>query len=530
MNFQRRLPLLLFLTSACLSACGGSGPSPVTAPSPALVSRHNPGEVRVATPDLPEPSPSRAVPTVVPRPFQDSDPNASRETARAILQASAAHAARVSSSAPPASPASSRSVHDPFASGVRADDVRLVAAATPPGVPLIQVSVNGTSVTITWTPSSSGDAATSFVLRYSGPGGIAGQQTVSNRTLAYSGLPPGQYQIQVCATNSAGTACSVPAAGEFTIVNAPTVPDPPTQLAYRLDGGLITISWLIASTGAPAVTMVVIAEGLGEFPVGLSGGITTAGPMPPGTYVVRVLARNASGDSVAAGPISIVVPCTPLAAPQLSKSVSGSSVTLTWTSGSPKIYTSSYLVAISGPSPSQVSVGAGTLSYTASSLQPGDYTATVQASSGGSCGGGAVATVSFTIGATTQATFTGSFDATGPNTSGSCAWDVNYNGSATLNLTLQPDGLTLAGTLRVSGNYNATARSSSCKSDSGTFADTKSISGTVNRFTASGLTIDFSGNGSFSGSVLSTTLAIGTLTVNYPNGVGSVACPITFRR
>ncbi|MBI3492319.1 MAG: fibronectin type III domain-containing protein [Acidobacteria bacterium] len=460
--------------------------------------------------------------------FVDSGPDASREAARALFQAARAERA----SAPATTQSlltSSGGFRDVVASRARPNEAGIAAAAAP-GVPSIQVSVNGTSVTISWTPSSSGDPATSFVLKYSAPGGVSGQQPISARTVTFGGLSPGQYQVQIYATNSAGTTCSVPVAGEFTIVNAPAVPDPPTQLGYSLDGGIVTISWLIASTGAPPITLVVLAEGLGEFPVGLSGGITTSGPMPPGTYVVRVLARNASGDSRPAGPISVVVPCTPPAAPQLSKSVSGSSVTLNWSSGSPKIYTSSYVVTISGPSPSQVSVGSGTLTYTASSLQPGDYTATVQATSGGSCGGGAVSTVSFTITSTSQATFTGSFNGTGPNASGSCTWDVNYNGTATLNLTLQPDGLTLSGTIQVGGNYSATSTNSNCKPDSGKFGDTKSISGTVNRFTASGLTIDFPGNGSFSGSVLSTTLAIGTLTVSYPAGTGSVVLPITFRR
>lgn len=234
------------------------------------------------------------------------------------------------------------------ASGLAADDIAglraiyppVASGGTPPNPPTaVTNSVTLDTVTLSWTPATTGGPAENYIVDASlTPGGplIASLPTSNaSTTLVVGAVQPGTYYVRVRARNALGTSGPSP---ETTVTVGPCqAPGAPTNIAYTTADNLVTLTWTPPATG--------VTQGYWLY-AGLAPGqsnalVTQLGPTPSfagvatfGTYYVRLAARN----SCAVGPVSSpdlqvnVVPCTAAPSPPtgLTHTRSGNIVTLTW--------------------------------------------------------------------------------------------------------------------------------------------------------------------------------------------------------
>jgi subtilisin family serine protease len=205
-----------------------------------------------------------------------------------------------------------RQVVDP-ATGRRYARLDLAGGTSPdapesPGRP--SGTVNGSRVTVQWTPPVTGTADRYVITAGTSPGGRAlGTFDVGPTTAVAAELAPGTYFVRVAAVF--GTAMS-PESPElnFTIGAAP-VPPAPLALSATVSGPHVTLAWtppagaavhgyVLAVGSAPGLANLVAA------PTG-SAGTSLQAVAPPGTYYVRVHAQTAGGVSGPSNEVVVVV-------------------------------------------------------------------------------------------------------------------------------------------------------------------------------------------------------------------------------
>ena len=161
-------------------------------------------------------------------------------------------------------------------------------------------------------------------------GQTAGALAVGNATSVALPMPPGPAFIRVRPQGSTDVSNEI-VAGCF----AP--PLPPTALTTSLTGTNLSLAW---APPAGAVTAYSFSAGAtagssNAATVALSGTQTSiGGTVPGGTFFARVTATNACGTSGPSGEVFFTIGASdplPAAPTNLAASVSGSTVTLTWT-------------------------------------------------------------------------------------------------------------------------------------------------------------------------------------------------------
>jgi hypothetical protein len=219
-----------------------------------------------------------------------------------------------------------------------APDTRTQAPNAPSNLRIVTVA--STSV-FTWSAPSlfNGGAPTSYLLEAGfAPGATAIMLPIAGTgtTFTVPGVPPGTYYVRIRAVNAHGSST---ASNEVVLVVGATgvgLPDSPTGLTAFMAGDRITITWTPALGGGPASSFVVEAGSTSgasniaslEVP---RASFTFSG-VPPGFYFLRVRARNAAGVSAPSAEVMLVVGNAPAppSSPTLSYTVSGSTVTFTW--------------------------------------------------------------------------------------------------------------------------------------------------------------------------------------------------------
>ncbi|MEP7116392.1 MAG: matrixin family metalloprotease [Acidobacteriota bacterium] len=204
-----------------------------------------------------------------------------------------------------------------------ADDLAGMAAvypgaATPPPVitapappTAFTTSVSGATVTLNWAPGAGGSAATSFQLQAgSAPG--ASNQAVLNlaaTSLVVPNVANGTYYVRIVAMNAAGP--SAPTADQaVTVGPAVTRPGAPRSLTTAASPGFVNIAWQAPAGGAAPTSYLILAgptPGSSLYQVPASG-TAIAGPVPAGTYYLRVVALNGAGAGPATSEVMLVVP------------------------------------------------------------------------------------------------------------------------------------------------------------------------------------------------------------------------------
>jgi len=222
-------------------------------------------------------------------------------------------------------------------------DVRTQAPNAPSNLRI--VTTGGTGV-FSWTAGSlsNAGAATSHLLEAGfAPGATAITLPIpgTGTTFTVPGVPPGTYYVRVRAVNAHGTSGASDEVMLVVGVGGLGLPDSPTGLTAFMAGDRITITWTPAAGGGPASGYVVEAgsssgaSNIATLDVPIAS--FTFSPVPNGFYFIRVRARNAAGVSLPSTEVMVVVgnvPAPPSSPNTLSHSVTGSTVTLTWSAPS----------------------------------------------------------------------------------------------------------------------------------------------------------------------------------------------------
>lgn len=237
------------------------------------------------------------------------------------------------------------------------------AAQTPPAVPGtpsgLQASVVGQQVTLTWTAPTDPASVTSYVIEAgatSGAANLAVFDTGHTATSLVVNAPPGTYYVRVRGRLNGNVGAPT---NEVVVAvsNSCVTPQPPNGLTHTVTGNLVQLSWQPAALATTYVLEAGSGPGLADI-VSLSTGSLPAlnASAPPGTYYVRVRARNACGASAPSDEIVVVVAgCVAPGAPgTLVANVVGAAVTLTWgaAGGNP----SGYVVEV-GAAPGTTNIG-----------------------------------------------------------------------------------------------------------------------------------------------------------------------------
>lgn len=183
---------------------------------------------------------------------------------------------------------------------------------TAPGTPTnLTATASGATVTISWTASSSGGAATGYQLLAGTTPGVAniGVVPVTATGLSVPNVPNGTYYLRVVATNSAGA--SAPTADQAVTVGA-TAPGAPRSLTGAAGpGGAVSLSWLAPASGAAPTSYVVLAgftPGASTFQIPVAGTGLAGSGVGAGIYYVRVVALNGATPGPASNEFTLVVP------------------------------------------------------------------------------------------------------------------------------------------------------------------------------------------------------------------------------
>jgi predicted phage tail protein len=193
----------------------------------------------------------------------------------------------------------------------------VVAGAVAPGAPTgLTATASGSSVTLTWSAPTSGDPAQSYTIEAgstSGASNLANFATGNTATrFSTSGVPNGTYFVRVRASNSVGVSS---ASNEATLVVGPpactAAPTPGTLSGTASASGTVVLTWTAAS-GSPTsyVLEAGSAPGLSNLANSDLGGTArtfTANNVGPGTYYIRVRAKNACGVGPASNEIQLTV-------------------------------------------------------------------------------------------------------------------------------------------------------------------------------------------------------------------------------
>lgn len=202
------------------------------------------------------------------------------------------------------------------------DDLAAMAAVYPgtgappltaPGTPAnLSATVSGSTVSITWTPPTTGGAATSYQLLAGTAPGVSnlGAVPVTSPGLTVPNVPPGTYYVRVVAANAAGA--SAPTAERAIAVGAAGAPAAPVNLTGSAGpGGFVSLSWQPPASGPAPTGYLVLAgytPGASTFQIPVAGTGLAGSGVPSGVYYVRVVALTGATPGPASNQITLVVP------------------------------------------------------------------------------------------------------------------------------------------------------------------------------------------------------------------------------
>lgn len=183
--------------------------------------------------------------------------------------------------------------------------VVLANGATAPLPPLgLEAWTIGSRLTMTWADSSAGPTPTSYQVEAGTASGASNVATVgvTHRNFAFEAVPPGFYFLRVRAL-FAGLISAPTAETMIVVGGVPSPPGAPQGFAASVAGTTVSFTWSAPLVGTPSsyVLEAGSAPGLANLAVLDTGNNVTSyvvSNVPPGTYYVRLRARNAYGSSV----------------------------------------------------------------------------------------------------------------------------------------------------------------------------------------------------------------------------------------
>ena len=172
-----------------------------------------------------------------------------------------------------------------------------------------------TNLLFQWRENPLGPDVAQYQLQAGSASGLANLAIVplpAGTTSFFASAPAGRYFVRLVAVNAAG----VSAASNETVVTPGagvcTIPAVPTGLVATPQTGAIALQWNPALAGAgPTAYRLEAGSVRGASDIAtLTLPVTTtlAGPVPRGTYFVRLAATNSCGSSASTADITFVVP------------------------------------------------------------------------------------------------------------------------------------------------------------------------------------------------------------------------------
>ncbi len=224
----------------------------------------------------------------------------------------------------------------------------------------------GADTVFTWDPMASPPAG-GYVIE----GGFAAGQSaaalpVGNATSIALPMPAGPVFIRVRPQGSTEVSNEI-------VAGCVAPPLPPTALTTTLVGTMLTLAWTSPAAAVTSYTLVAgTAAGLSNvvtLPLGPQTSVS--GTVPGGTFFTRVTASNACGTSGPSGEVFFTIgapDALPAAPTALTSSVSGSTLTLSWTAPAGPV--SGYMLE-AGSAPGLANIGAATVGAATSFIIPG---------------------------------------------------------------------------------------------------------------------------------------------------------------
>ena len=185
------------------------------------------------------------------------------------------------------------------ASSTEATFTVVQAPPTVPGAPTdLVATANGSVVSVSWSPASTGGSVSSYELE-AGPSvgsGAYGRTALAQPSLVVPNVPNGAYYLRVRAVGPGGS--STPSPDAVVAVGTSCAPPGISPLSVTVAGGTVTLAWTAPSGAGPVSYLLAAgssagASNHGVFPVGAA--LAVSATPPPGTYYVRVMAANACG-------------------------------------------------------------------------------------------------------------------------------------------------------------------------------------------------------------------------------------------
>jgi Glucose / Sorbosone dehydrogenase len=187
---------------------------------------------------------------------------------------------------------------------------KIVAAANLPPAPPTNLAANvqGSSVTISWDAAA---GATSYVLEAGTAPGASNVGTFvsAGPGLAAAGVPAGGYYVRVRSRNASGTSA---ATADLPIAVGCSFPAAPATFTGSASGQTVTLGWSVAAGVTQTIVEAGLTPGFTTPIVSVAFAAPQAGVafpgVPAGSYIVRVRAVNACGQSAPSVERTIVVP------------------------------------------------------------------------------------------------------------------------------------------------------------------------------------------------------------------------------
>ncbi len=249
----------------------------------------------------------------------------------------------------------------------------------------LSATITGGTITFTWALPPLGLAGVSFILEAGTASGLTNIATVPigpATSYTVNGVPPGTYYVRVRSVHASGTSAPTPDLA-VTVGGAgcTSPPQPPLDLDYQLDSGVLRLSWLAGAGPAPTgyLLQAGTAPGLANIatlPLGPVSEIEIPG-VPPGVYWLRILAVNGCGISAPSAPFPLLVDvmtAAPLEPLGFTGTASGGVVQLSWVEP-PYLTPTSYLLeAGTAPGLSNIAVlPVASTSFSVGGVPPGVY-------------------------------------------------------------------------------------------------------------------------------------------------------------
>jgi hypothetical protein len=218
-------------------------------------------------------------------------------------------------------------------------DFALAAATGAPQAPSgFGILLASLTAQLFWTPALFGAPPTHYLIEAGlSPGTTLVTLTTSGTSLEVPGVPPGRFYVRVRAVNASGTS---PPSSEFVLtVNADGsgALAAPGNFTARMNDRRLTMTWADPPTGSVPVSYVVEVGSAARLSniamLPLTARSFTFEGVPDGVYFIRVRSRVGAQLSPPSAEVMIVVgnlPSPPEAPRNLSHSLNGSTLTLSW--------------------------------------------------------------------------------------------------------------------------------------------------------------------------------------------------------